>query len=59
MISFLANRILSFTGGTINAAKRQAKDMTHLVRQGQEEVIEEDSGGRNRIILITITRSKS
>ena len=40
-------------------ANINANDMTYLVRQGQEEVIEEDGGGRNCIILVTIGRSKS
>ena len=32
--------------------------MAHLVRQGQEEVIEEDGGGRNCIVLVAIARSQ-
>jgi len=33
--------------------------MTYLVCEGQEEVIEEDGGGRNHIILVGTTRSRS
>ena len=33
-------------------------DMTHLVRQGQEVVVEEDGGGPNFIILVAITCSQ-
>ena len=32
--------------------------MAHLVRKGQEVVIEEDGGGRNCIILVMIARSQ-
>jgi len=38
--------------------KRRANDMAYLVRQGQKEVIEEDGGGRNYIILVAISRSQ-
>ena len=47
MISSLAKRTRSFTGGAINLARGSTDDMAHLVRQGQKEVIEEDGGGRN------------
>jgi hypothetical protein len=31
----------------MNLAKGYVNDMAYLVRQGQQEVIEEDGGGRN------------
>jgi len=40
-------------------AKGNANKMAHLVGQGQKEVIEEDGGDRNCIILIIIPRSQS
>jgi len=39
--------------------KGNTDEMAYLVRQGQEVVIKEDGGGRERIILVTITRSQS
>ena len=38
--------------------KRRANDVAYLVRQGQKEVIEEDGGSRNYIILVVISRSQ-
>ena len=38
-------------------AKRRVNDVAYLVRQGQKEVIEEDGGGRNYVILAEIARS--
>ena len=38
---------------------RNVNDVAHLVRQGQEEVIEEDGRDRNCIILAKIARSQS
>jgi len=40
-------------------ARGNTHDMAYLVGQGQKEVIEEDGGGRNSIILVAITRSQS
>jgi len=40
----------------MNLAKRNADEVAYLVRQGQEVVIEENGGGRNYIILVTIAR---
>jgi len=34
-------------------------EMAYLVRQCQEVVVEENGGGRNCIILVTIARSQS
>jgi len=43
----------------LNVAKGNANRMAHLVGQGQKEVIEEDGGDCNCIILTTILRSQS
>jgi hypothetical protein len=43
----------------INVARGNTDSVTYLVRQGQQEVIEEDGGGRNRIILASIAHSRS
>jgi len=40
-------------------AKRSANEVAYLVPQGQEEVIEEDGGGCNYIILMATARSQS
>ena len=59
MIFSLSRRIQSFTGGTVSLAKGNANEMAYLVGQGQKEVIEEDGGDRNRIILIVIPHCQS
>jgi hypothetical protein len=38
----------------MSAARGDADGMTYLVRQGQKEVVEEDGGDRNRIILASV-----
>ena len=38
--------------------KGSANDVAYLVRQGQQEVIEEDGGSRGYIILVVISRSQ-
>jgi hypothetical protein len=43
----------------MSAANGNTNDMAYFVRQGQQEVIEEDGGGRNRIILASIVHSQS
>jgi len=43
----------------ISVVNGNANEMAHLVGQGQKEVIEEDGGDRNCIILIAISRSQS
>jgi len=43
----------------MNLAKGNADYTTHLVRQSQKEVIEEDGGGRNFIILVAIAHFQS
>jgi hypothetical protein len=47
MISSRAKHIRSIAGGAVNSAKGDANHMAYLVRQGQEEVIEENGGDRN------------
>jgi hypothetical protein len=54
MIWTRTKRIRSIAGGTINSAEGHANRTAYLVRQGQQEVIEEDCGDRNCIILIPI-----
>ena len=43
----------------MGVTKGNANKIAHLVCQGQKEVIEEDCGDRNCIILIIIPRSQS
>ena len=50
---------LIFDGRVNKRGKKNANDVARLVRQGQKEVIEEDGGDRNCIILATIARSQS
>jgi len=42
-------------GGVISPAKDNTNDVAYLVRQGQQEVIEEDDGDRNYVILVVIS----
>jgi hypothetical protein len=57
MISSRPKHIQSFTGGTISLTKGNSNKIAYLVRQGQQEVLEEDSGGCNCVILPIIDRS--
>ena len=41
----------------MNLVRGKSDETTYLVRQGQKEVVEEDGGGRNYIVLATIARS--
>jgi hypothetical protein len=41
-----AKHIGSITGGVMDLTKGYADDVAYLVRQGQQEVIEEDGGDR-------------
>ena len=43
----------------MSPAKRNANEMTYLVCQGQQEVVEEDGSDRNPIILVVIARNES
>jgi hypothetical protein len=47
MISSRAKHIRSITGEVINLVKGEANHMAYLVRQSQQEIIEEDGGDRN------------
>ena len=53
MISSRAKRIRSFAEEAINLAKENTNDMTYLIRQGQEVVIE-DNGGSGRLIILVV-----
>jgi hypothetical protein len=55
MISSRTKRIRPFAGGVINLAKNNASETAYLVRQGQQEVVEEDGGDRNYVILVVIS----
>jgi len=59
MISSRAKHIRSLTGEVTNLAKGNTNDTAYLVRQGQQEVVEEDGGGRNCVILAVIPQSAS
>jgi len=48
-----------FEGRINKCGERNVKDVAHLVRQSQKEVIEEDGGDRKCVILATIARSQS
>jgi hypothetical protein len=54
MIWTRTKRIRSIAGGVINSAEGYANRAAYLVRQGQQEVIEEDCGDRNCIVLFPI-----
>lgn len=56
-ISFRAKRILSFTEGD-KPSERNPNGMAHLIRQGQEIVVEEDGGGGRHIKLVAISYSE-
>jgi hypothetical protein len=43
----------------MNVAREDTNDVTYLIRQGQQEVIEEDGSDRNRVILAAIAHSQS
>jgi hypothetical protein len=43
----------------MDLTKGYADDVAYLVRQGQQEVIEEDGGDRGRIILVSIPHQYS
>jgi len=58
MISSRAKHIRSFTGRVKNPAKGNT-NMAYLVRQCQQEVVEEDSCSRNCVILVTIPHPAS
>jgi hypothetical protein len=59
MISPHTKRIRSFTEGTINPAKVGVNDIAYLVPQSQQEVVEEEGGNRNCIILVVIPHAES
>jgi hypothetical protein len=58
MISSRAKRILSIKGEKISIVRGNTDGVTYFVRQGQKEVIEENGDGRNRIILVSNSRSQ-
>ena len=45
---------LIFHRRVISLAKGNTGNMTYLVRQGQQEVIEEDGGDRNYVVLVVV-----
>ena len=55
MISSRTKHIRSFTGEVISLAKDGTNDVTYLVRQGQQEVVEEDNGDRSYVVLVVIS----
>ena len=58
MISSRAKRIQPFTG-LISLMRSNADNIVYLIRQGQQEVVEEDGGGRHGKILAKIPHSES
>ena len=57
MFSSRAKRIQPFTG-PISLMRSNMNGIVYLVRQGQQEVVEEDGGGRHSIILAAISHSE-
>ena len=58
MISSRAKRIQPFTG-PISLVRSNTNGIVYLIRQGQQEVVEEDGGDRKAIILAAILHSTS